>query len=117
MPATVFPANSSVFGISGSGTTKFQSRSVATKLDKKEATDSQGEVIGWAFYGKMADHSIEILGTDATAYALGAAATAPTGVASAVGGTVFCVDELSIERQQDGFTASSVKVSEYFIED
>jgi hypothetical protein len=114
----IFPASSAVFGVSGSAT--FQSKSVSTKFDKKEAFDQNGETIGWAFYGKMAEHSIELLGTDATTYAMGAmngATTPPTGIVKAVAGTVFVVDELTINFSNDDFAKSSIKVSEYLIED
>lgn len=89
---------------------------MATKFDKKEAFDQNGETIGWAFYGKMAEHSIELLGTDASTYSLGAQ-TSPSGITAAVGGSVFCVDELSINLSNDDFVKSSIKVSEYLIED
>jgi hypothetical protein len=111
----IFPASSAVFGVSGSPT--FQSKSISTKFDKKEAFDQSGETIGWAFYGKMAEHTVELLGTDATTYAMGAVGAAPSGFAAVVGGTVFCVDELTINMSNDDFTKSSIKVSEYLIED
>lgn len=119
MPATVLPAAAALFGIQGSGADveNIQSKTVTTKFDMKEAIDYQGEVVGWAFFGKMAEHSIDMLGTDASTYDLGVTITAPAGIAAAVAGTLFCVDELSISRQNDGFANSSIKISEYVIED
>jgi len=113
--STVTPANAAAFGVNGTNT--FQSKSISVKSDKKEAFDSQGETVGWASYGAMAEHSIELLGTDATTYALGAATSSPTGIDAAVGGSVFCVDELTVNLTNDDFAKSSIKVSEYLIED
>lgn len=117
MAAVVQPAATVKFGITGVGTDNFQSKSISTKFDKKEGLNNQGEVIAWAFYGKMAEHSIELLGTNAISYALGAVIVAPTGIDAAVGGTVFCVDELTVDRTNDDFAKSTIKVSEYLMED
>ena len=77
MAATISPASTALWGIQGSSVENFQSRSVSTKMDKKEAVNFEGEVIGFAFYGKSAEHSIDLVGTQATTYALGAVGSAP----------------------------------------
>ena len=106
-----------MFGISGTGTSNYQSRTVSQTYDKREATDSQGEVIGLAFSGLKAEHSIEMLGAGAAALALGAAASAPSGIDAAVAGEVYCVDEVTSNRSNDDFLKSTAKVTEYVIED
>jgi hypothetical protein len=119
MAALITPTSTALFGIAGGADTyEWQSLSVSTKFDKKEVMNNQGETIGWAFYGKMAEHSIELAGKiDVDTFAVGGDATAPTGITAAVGGTAFCIDELTISRTNDDFVKSTMKVSEYFIED
>lgn len=116
--ATIVPSGTgAVYGISGTNDL-IQSKSIATKFDKKEALNKESEVIGWAFFGENAEHSIEVLGTGASVGSVGAVATAPDGVTSALGGTVvYCIDEISVDQMNDDFTKSSVKVSEYKLED
>ena len=116
MSVAIQPTAAASFGVA-SGPDTFQSRSVALNVDKKVAKGRSGETIGFAFYGKKAEHSIEALGSGATAYALGAVAAAPAYVVAAVAGSVFVVEDLSITRSNEDFSKSSIKVTEYYIED
>jgi hypothetical protein len=113
--ATVIPTAAAIFGINVAPVTS-QTRTISTKMDRKDALNNVGDFIGIAFHGKMAEHSIELLSDDLSAYTIGATATVPTGFVAAVGGTIFCVDELMVEYNHDNFARASIKVSEYFVE-
>ncbi len=116
--ATVLPASSGTFGLTGFTTATAQSRSVSAKMDKKTAKGTEGAEIAVAFHGYMAEHSIELLDTSAiAAYVLGAVATAPDEFAAAIAGNVFVVDEISVEMSNEDFVKGTVKVSEYKIQD
>ena len=96
-----------------------QSSSVTTKMDKKTARGITGAEIAVAYYGKMAEHSIELLDiTELDSYAL-TARTSETGlnIVKAVNGACFVVDEVSVEMSNEDFVKGSYKVSEYFLED
>lgn len=115
MAVLLKPDNAAKFGIQGSVPDGFQSKTITTKYDRKDATGASGETIAWALHGKMAEHRVEVLGTSATDYTLGVA-TSVSGFTAAVGGTVWVVDELSVDLSNSDFAKSSISVSEYEIE-
>ena len=117
MAATVI--GDALFGVQNTGgEDSFQSRSIEAKMDKKIATDKNGEDCGWTYYGKMAEHTLELLSEIALAsYAVGVAGSAPVHCSAFVAGTVWCVDEVSCGRTNDNYSKGNVKISEYVIED
>lgn len=118
MPQTVFPVNAAIFGVSGTNVL-VQSKSISTKVDKKDGRDQDGNVIAYAYYGSMAEHSIDILGVAQADVDTVASATAPAalGVVAAVGGGAFVIDEITVDYSNEDFVKVSAKVSEYKIED
>ena len=118
MPQTVYPANSAVFGVSGTNVL-VQSKSVSTKIDKKDGRNQDGNVIAYAFYGKMAEHSLEILGVEKADTDTVASTAAPTtlGIVSALSGGAYVIDEITVDYSNEDFVRVQAKVSEYVIED
>lgn len=119
MPQTVIPTSAAVFGVAGGSNTLINSKTVSTKMDKKDGRDMDGNVIAYAFYGKMADHSLEILGKEHADQAVAAVSTFPStiGGSAEVSGTAFVIDEVSVDYSNDDFVKTNISVSEYFIED
>lgn len=120
MPQTVYPTNAAVFGAAGGANTLLQTKSVSTKMDKKDGRDMDGNVIAYAYYGKMAEHSLNILGIEKANQDTVASSTAPSalGVSAALGGTAaYVIDEVSVDYSNEDFTKTNIKVSEYLIED
>jgi hypothetical protein len=117
-PQVVFPSNAAIFGVSGTNVL-VQSKSISTKIDKKDARDQDGNVIGYAYYGVMAEHSIDILGVAQADTDTVASATAPSslGIVAAVAGGAFVIDEVTVDYSNEDFVKVSAKVSEYKIED
>ena len=85
-----------------------QSVSVNRKSDRKEARDKCGIVVAAAYYNKMADISIEGLGTY-TAVAVGAAITLAM-ASFTVTGLIF-VDEITLDKANEEFVKSSIKAT------
>lgn len=118
MPQQVYPSGAAVFGVSGSNTL-VQSKTISTKIDKKDGRDQDGNVIAYAYYGKMAEHSIEILGVAEADTDTVASASAPSslGIVAQLSGGAFVIDEVTVDYSNEDFVRVSAKVSEYVIED
>ena len=118
--ATTFLSNTYAFGAGGGPITDvtLQSRSVTTRMDKKTATGSDGEIIAVAFYGKIAEHKVELLNTavitDLTCEATG---TKPSIIARGLTGTTayYIVEEITVDMSNEDFVKGSCTISEYDI--
>lgn len=86
-----------------------QSVSVTNKSDKKEARDKCGIIASVAYYNKMSDITIEVLGTSTDVVG---AALSLTGVYLTLAGSVF-VDEVSLEKANEEFVKSTIKATAY----
>jgi hypothetical protein len=88
-------------------------------MEKKTATGSDGEIIAVAFFGKIAEHKVELLDTSVISSLVPQAQTAkPSIVNQALGGTsYYLVEDVTIELTNDDFTKGNVTISEFQMED
>ena len=119
--ATIAP-NVGVFGATGGALNDvtIQSRSVSTKMEKKTATGSNGEIIAVAFYGAIAEHKLELLNAGALkSLALIATSTKPGIIENELTTTTraYIIEEVSVDLTNDDFAKGSVTISEVAIED